>query len=412
MPCGSTSNPLGSTGDRRPGTMRHAATVVAVLLFVAVLLVLGSNRFFGLETANVAPSSTVAAAGTAGASTTTPPPATTTPPPTTALTTSTTAPPNAEIVTVAISADELHPASRPALVAVSAREAWAIMDGDAGGPAVIGHFVGGDWALYQITESRSGALGLAVAPDGTAWAATDVGVFSFDGQDWTRQFSGPAGGVAISEDGAVWIGGRRDGLGGSIDPRLWLARRAGTSWERVDPELDAELEPVSGTRIASVPGGEVWIAQRPGVWVEDDLMRYDGAIMEVVPIPGVPDPTPDNNMPAVRVFEIEAAPSGDLWVIGYLNADPRQAVLARFVNDTWRLYDWPFPQPVDLPLEVDLSVGPDGVMWFAFGEGLQSFDGITWRGHLQGAVLFSVDVAPDGTVWYSDDDDLHTLGIP
>ncbi len=409
MPCGSTSNPLGSTGDRRPGTMRHAATVVAVLLFVAVLLVLGSNRFFGLETANVAPSSTVAAAGTAGASTTTPPPATTAPPPTTATTTSTTTPPTPEIVSVAVSTGELLP---HALVAVSAREAWAIMDSDASGRNLIGHFVGGDWVLYQLTESGWGALGLAVAPDGTAWAATDVGVFSFDGQDWTRQFSGPAGAVAISEDGAVWIGGRRDGLGGSIDPRLWLARLDGTSWERVGPELDAELEPVGGTRIVSVPDGGVWIAQRPGVWVEDDLMHYDGVTMEVVPIPGVPDPTPGNNMSTVRVFEIEADSNGDLWVIGYLNADPRQAVLARLAGGAWELYDWPFPQPMDLPLEVDLSAGPDGVMWFAFGDGLRSFDGTIWRGHLEGAALFNVDVAPDGTVWYSDHDGLHTLLIP
>ncbi len=392
--------------------MKHVTTVVAVLLFVAVLLVLGLNRFFRLETANVAPSSTVAAASTAGASTTTLPSATTTPLPTTASTTSTTTPPTPEIIPVPISADELRPASLHALVAVSAREAWAIMDGDASGPNVIGHFVGGHWTHFQITESRWGAFGLAVAPEGTVWAATDVGVFSFDGQDWARQFPGPAGGVAISDDDAVWIGGRREGLGGSIDPRLWLARRAGTTWDRVDPELDAELEPVSGTRIASVPGGEVWIAQRPGIWVEDDLMHYDGVTMEVVPIPGVPDPTPDNNMPAVRVFEIEAAPNGDLWVIGYLNADPRQAVLAQFVGDAWKLYDWPFPQPADLPLEVDLSAGPDGVMWFAFGDGLQSLDGTTWRGYLQGAVLSNVDVAPDGTVWYSDDDGLHTLRIP
>ena len=38
---------------------------------------------------------------------------------------------------------------------------------------------------------------LAVAPDGTVWAATDVGVFSFDGAEWTRRFDDPAWAVAV-----------------------------------------------------------------------------------------------------------------------------------------------------------------------------------------------------------------------
>ena len=43
---------------------------------------------------------------------------------------------------------------------------------------------------------------------------------------------------------------------------------------------------------------------------------------------------------------------------------------------------------------------------------LRSFDGRVWRSYLEGASLYGVDVAPDGTVWYSDAAGLHTLSEP
>ena len=65
----------------------------------------------------------------------------------------------------------------------------------------------------------------------------------------------------------------------------------------------------------------------------------------------------------------------------------------------------------------DLAVGPDGVVWFAFGGnasagGLGSFDGTEWTTRIEGQPVWSVDVAPDGTVWYTDSEGVHTLSIP
>ena len=196
------------------------------------------------------------------------------------------------------------------------------------------------------------------------------------------------------------------------DPRLWLGRWDGTAWQRVDSMPDAPWDGSAGTHIAVLSNGEVWIAHRPGSWVEDDLTRYDGVAMEVVTIPGVSDPTPENNMPAVRVFEIEAGRDGGLWAVGYHNAEPRRAGLARYDGAVWTLVDWPFSPPSEGPLEADLAVGPAGRVWAAFGDGLWSFDGSDWTGRLEGEEILEVDVAPDGAVWYADESGIHLLPDP
>ena len=105
-------------------------------------------------------------------------------------------------------------------------------------------------------------------------------------------------------------------------------------------------------------------------------MRYDGAAMETVEIPGVPDATPDNGIPAGRVFDIAASADGSLWAVGYLAADPDQAVLARFDGAAWTLYEEPLPASRATRFTTSsLAAGPDGTAWFAFDGGLRSFDG-------------------------------------
>ena len=392
--------------------MRRLAAAAGVLLLMAALLALGWGRWPRAATDST---SSLAVAGGGLPGTTVTLATTTSPPSTTSTIAPTTTSPPPGIAVAEIPAEQARPSEFfGALLSLSTREAWAVLYTDAVGELgtnLIGRIVDGAWTLYALGGADwTRVMGLARAPDGTVWAATDIGVFSFDGRAWTRQFD-PAGGVAVAPDGCVWVGGNlahpTTGLGS-----LWLARRDGESWERLDAFSGEPLEPWGQASIAVLPGGEAWIAHRPGFWVQEDLTHYDGTAMAVVDIPGVPDETPDNAQPAVRVFEVAADPGGRLWAVGYLAADPLRAVLARFDGDAWTLIDWPFPPPAELPLDIDISAGPDGVMWFADNGGLRSYDGTTWQSHLEGRLVYNVAVAPDGAVWYSDETGVHPLEAP
>lgn len=149
------------------------------------------------------------------------------------------------------------------------------------------------------------------------------------------------------------------------------------------------------------PDGRIWIASGGG-WCGGELERCAGGACEVVHFGDYPEGF------QVRVDTIAAAPGGDeLWALGYLfleddegNASAPPRVIARFDGEGWATYDSP---SADLWGVWDLAVGPDGMVWFAIPEeGLVSFDETDWTYHLQGQTVTSVDVAPDGTVWYSD----------
>jgi hypothetical protein len=293
------------------------------------------------------------------------------------------------------------------LVAVSADEIWVVLDrrdGTSGG--TIGHRDDGEWALYGLSDDEAPIAGLAAAPDGTIWAATSVGVFSFDGARWTRRFDGPAAGIAVAADGTTWIGGPRVSEPWEVN-RLWLARGDGARWERVDPEPHNAPQPGGRALIVVRASGDVWIAHRAGVWVEHEPMRYDGDAMEITPIGDVTDQTPDNGIPAIGVSSLDVTPDGSVWSVGYLAADPTQTVVSRFDGTAWHRYEWPYPDPDGVAADVDAAVGPDAVIWFAFDRGLASFDGTAWTRHVEGGEVFDVDVAADGAVWYSDRSGVH-----
>ena len=233
------------------------------------------------------------------------------------------------------------------VVALSAGEVWTVMgagdpDSD-GGLSLIGHLKDGAWTLWRLTGADLTSIrGLAIAPDGTVWAATQVGVFSFDGEEWTRRFDDFAGGVTVDEDGTVWIGGSPNLDGG------WLARWDGQSWERVESPVGPGG--AGWVEIAVGPGGDVWATTRSYGCITSPLMRYNGITLQAVQVG-------DRRFTRSYVAAIEVAPNGDLWVAGFLGGDPAVSVngvqewtepvmLARFDGETWTLYDWPLPNPI------------------------------------------------------------------
>ena len=294
------------------------------------------------------------------------------------------------------------------VAAVSTGEAWAFIPAEGYPAGLIGHLKDGAWTYWRLTADPASLGDIAVAADGTVWAATSSGVFSFDGTEWTRQFD-PAGAVTVAQDGTLWIGGRLDRDWFSAP--FWMARWDGESFTRMDPwPLDPPAFGIPA--MAATPDGEVWIASTG--YVQSDLMRLDGQIMEAVPIGEYQDDAPDSGIGPVGVFDIEVAPNGDVWVGGFVTADWDQVVLARYYGAEWTVYDWPFADrsPAGEVLFFDLAVGPDGTLWLSFPGGLGSYDGTTWS--LRAATMAEggiaiVDVAPDGTVWYTDQAGLHTF---
>jgi len=371
--------PRAEGGGCRVGGVRKAALAVGLAAFVAILLVIGWRRQPGEETTTLAVPST------------------------TTVTTTTLPEPGL----VAVPADDVVTSGAgnwfSPLVAVSAGEVWAVMSPIDDFACVIGHLEDGAWAFWRLTRGEGPLHDLAVSPNGTVWSAGDAGVFSFDGEVWTRRFDGPAGGVAVDGDENVWIGGT---LEGEI-PTPWLARWQAGQWERLDSS--ARLPTTGFTPMAAQPGGAVWIspypASRPG-----ELLRYDGAGLEPVPVGDFPDPAGEEG--AVGIWAIEVTLDGNVWVGGWLSADWDQVVLARFDGTAWTQYEWFTDHPGISAVIVELAAGPDGLLWVGGQSGLASLDGTEWTRHVEGRYVRSLDVAPDGTVWYSDDEGLHTLPAP
>jgi hypothetical protein len=275
-------------------------------------------------------------------------------------------------------------------LAVSAREVWTF-----GWAAMgeIGHLKDGVWTDWRLT-AYGGVQQLAVAPNGTVWAATDIGGFSFDGEDWTRRFDSPVGSFGVGQDGTVWTCGWLD-----THHHPWLARYDGESWLRVDPYPEEQPSDYSYCWLAALPDGEVWIDVQE--WWSVWLGRYDGATWEEIQMIGDYPTTGDRS---IMVAAFEGAPNGDLWISGWV-PDTDAWVLARFDGNAWTVHDQP-------SLGVaGMAVGPDGTAWLAVEDGLISFDGTDWTYRIQGqwVLVSGVDVAPDGTVWYTDDQGVHAL---
>jgi ligand-binding sensor domain-containing protein len=291
------------------------------------------------------------------------------------------------------------------LLAVSGDEAWGLWVGAWGnGVNEIWHFRDGVASRESGTEGvPSGVRDLALAPDGTLWAATDHGVATRAGGTWTIVDEQPAVAVAIAPDGTVWVGGE--------GPKARTVRRAGAGWD-VRGLPDAAIGSLTTPGVASWTFGPAMAVDRAGGpwasggnqgWFDTPgLLRFGGERWEEM--------RPVAEAGTTVFGNVVAAPDGAVWVTIDTTsangtccppADPATQV-ARFKGGWWHVFGTADGLPAN-NVGLRLAISPDGTVWLSSAGGLFSFDGERWTAHFKGHDFGMVAAAPDGTLWASGD---------
>jgi hypothetical protein len=281
---------------------------------------------------------------------------------------------------------------------------------------------------------------LAVAGDGSLWAATADGVVRWDLDTqtptiYTTDHGLPSGGAAFVEtgpDGNVWAGGdgwmaRFDGALTTIpvpneypfypvavgpDGTVWaafgsgtLGRFNGSEWQMLDAPAFAESQGEWAFEIAVAPDGIVWVglsAESMGDPESSNVSRgvasFDGSAWTVYT-------TADGLPPQVGNL-IAVAPDGTVWAgsagsVGSDGASVSGGGAASFDGTVWTSYTSADGLPSN---DVDVVIGADGSVWAinVYGDGVARFDGTTWI-LLPDVKGFGV-VDADGTFWAPSDE--------
>jgi ligand-binding sensor domain-containing protein len=247
---------------------------------------------------------------------------------------------------------------------------------------------------------------VAVADDGTVWAATRRGLARFDGSRWEEVEPGNHGVVAVAPDGAVWAA-KAAGTDASAG---WIVGPVGGTALPEPARVDLD-----GPRSLVIAAeGDVWIGSS-GSWLPGGLARLHGEKWTTFERPVLTPEYPEvvgcsgfSTCDAVPVEDIVAMPNGDVWVAFSVWAganDPTLAV-SRFDGASWHTFYRDAAGAAFVrswhSAAGDLEVTPTGRLLFATGGGLLEFRDGAW--HLVQAGDFGVaSAAPDGTVWLGGD---------
>jgi hypothetical protein len=282
---------------------------------------------------------------------------------------------------------------------------------------------------------------VALAPDGTLWTATAAGVVAWDIDTVSPTVYSEADGlggrsvdhIAVAADGTVWAAG--DG---------WLTRYDGT-WTSVDDDVLAAIDDPFGD-LAAGPDGAAWVAVGGEALVRIDA---DGATTHHVPeqarfatpwarsIAVEPAGTvwastwgagvlafdgewrhygTDDGLPSAFVGNIAVAPDGSVWVggdgpYGEPGGDVEAGGILRYQDGTWTVFTTADGLLAD---GGDVAIDPTGGVWVthaplpdqvaeALGVGLAAgishFDGAEWRQYTAVDGRGPGVVSGDGILW-------------
>ncbi len=261
------------------------------------------------------------------------------------------------------------------LLAVSADEAWAA---DARG---IWHFTEGAWQGPQEPGDLAGAVirSLALAADGTLWAASDHGVAALRAGRWSTVSRQDSWAIRVGRDGTAWAGGPSTEIvglraDGSAPPRTVTC-------------------PNGAMFMAVASDGSVYVGQF-GYSGTPGLARFDGRTCEKV------DPLGDGL--GVDVVALAGDTGGGLVARLFRGGGPWTSYLAQFDGARWTVLE---EQAGVGSVTGDISVSPSGQVWRAGAapaSGIERFDGRGWIPVVAGvAASAPISIAPDGTVWFS-----------
>ncbi len=224
----------------------------------------------------------------------------------------------------------------------------------------------------------TGVAGVVIGADGTVWAGSPGWIGRWDGA-WTR-FSTPEAferPLAVAADGVVWWGSSGTGTIGRFD---------GSEWEVFEGVVSLGSESV-----AIAPDGTAWVATASAGDIHDGVEAFSDSEWDRF---GTGD-----GLPGPIGGSVAVAADGTLWVGSMGSASDRQpgGGVAHYDGSAWSVFT------VDDGLvsnNVTVASGPDGTVWAVAPEGLSRFDGSGWT-TFPDVIGFGFGAAVDGSgvVW-------------
>jgi hypothetical protein len=268
-------------------------------------------------------------------------------------------------------------------IAVSGDELWNTgLDG-------LWHYVDGAWEgpLNPPPLAGESLTGLAVGPDGALWVAGEKTVAVLRDGVWRAAWTAPGigwGGLAVAPDGTVWVGRE--------DRTLVGLRQEGAGYA-----AQAVACPNSMSRFAVTTDGTLYA----GSFFYSDgaagLAMSDGTTCRLV--------YPLGDGQDHEVADLAAGPNGSLVATLFDEERPGDGTVSRswlvmLRNGAWSTIAGPTNE---FSVGFRQAIDPGGHPWLIDSErGLMRYGGGAWQ-VVAGAPIESMEMAPDGVLWYQTD---------
>jgi hypothetical protein len=258
--------------------------------------------------------------------------------------------------------------SYPAItIAVASEDVW-VGFGQAGGG--VWRYDGEEWEAFTQAEGlpiSDNVQVLRVAPNGSVWAGAGCQLARFADGVWEKmadckELRGKVMDIVFTPDGATWVASA-----------LELSRFDGQTWT-----FYGKL----AHYLAVGPDGTLWIVGWKGRQDSQYVSSFDGTDWMMYN---------KADLLGHGVGRIAVTPDGDVWGTTGKHGG------IRYDGQTWRRTTYMEGLPSNEIRE--LVVGPDGVLWATWNEGLATFDGHRWAAHKAGLGGSTLALGPDGTIW-------------